>query len=64
MVALYHPRRQEWFEHFNWSDDGTYIEGLTPCGRATVATLKLNKAFAFAVRRSWVSVGWHPPKID
>lgn len=63
-VALYHPRRQQWVEHFNWSDDGTHILGLTPCGRATVETLKLNNAFAVAVRRSWVSVGWHPPKID
>lgn len=62
--ALYHPRQQEWFEHFDWSEDGTHIVGLTPCGRATVEMLKLNNAFAVAVRRSWVSVGWHPPKID
>ncbi|MGB3791011.1 MAG: HNH endonuclease [Phormidesmis sp.] len=63
-VALFHPRRQKWFEHFDWSDDGTHIVGRTPCGRATVETLKLNNSFAVAVRRSWVSVGWHPPKAD
>ena len=63
-VALYHPRRQKWPEHFFWSDEGTHIIGLTPCGRATASTLKLNNPFAVAVRHSWVSVGWHPPQID
>lgn len=63
-VALYHPRQQKWSEHFTWSDDGTHIVGLTPCGRVTVVTLKLNNPFAVAVRRSWVSVGWHPPQLD
>ena len=63
-VALYHPRQQKWPEHFVWSDDGTHILGLTSCGRATVKALKLNNSFAVAVRRSWVSVGWHPPQIS
>ncbi|MEL7356833.1 MAG: HNH endonuclease [Cyanobacteria bacterium J06560_6] len=60
-VALYHPRQQRWAEHFAWSDEGTHIIGLTPCGRATVKALQLNNPFAVAIRRSWVSVGWHPP---
>ena len=63
-VALYHPRKQKWVEHFAWSDDGTCVIGTTPCGRATVATLKLNNPFAIAVRHSWVSVGWHPPSAE
>lgn len=64
MVALYHPRQQKWTKHFVWSDDGTHIIGLTPCGRTTVEALKLNNSFAVAVRRSWISVGWHPPQMD
>ena len=63
-VALFHPRRQKWFEHFGWSDDGTHVVGRSPCGRATVEVLQLNNSFAVAVRRSWVSVGWHPPTTD
>jgi hypothetical protein len=63
-VPLYHPRQQQWTEHFTWSADGTHVIGLTPCGRATVKALKLNNSFAITVRRSWVSVGWHPPSED
>jgi hypothetical protein len=43
------------------AEDGTHIIGRTACGRATVKALKLNHSFAITVRRSWVSVGWHPP---
>ncbi|MEM9946864.1 MAG: HNH endonuclease [Cyanobacteria bacterium P01_D01_bin.36] len=63
-VALYHPRKQTWNDHFAWSNDGTHIVGTTPCGRVTVEILQLNNPFSVAVRRSWVSVGWHPPKSD
>jgi len=39
-VRLFNPRRQRWPEHFEWSEDGTQIVGLTDCGRATVEALK------------------------
>jgi hypothetical protein len=62
-VPLFNPRIQKWTEHFRWSDDGVRIIGLTPIGRATVVALCLNEdAIALEVRRSWVSVGWHPPR--
>lgn len=28
-VPLFHPRRQQWREHFCWSEDGSEIIGLT-----------------------------------
>ena len=61
-VSLFNPRRQRWADHFQWSEDGTQIIGLTPCGRATVETLKMNHLQIVRARRLWVSVGWHPPK--
>ena len=61
LVALFNPRQQVWFDHFSWSEDGTEIVGKTPCGRATVAALKMNSAEIVVARRSWVSVGWWPP---
>ncbi|MBX3084345.1 MAG: HNH endonuclease [Anaerolineae bacterium] len=61
-VALFNPRRQQWKEHFVWSEDGTQIIGLTTCGRATVVTLQLNNVIAVTVRQAWVAAGWHPPK--
>ena len=61
-VALFHPRQQIWREHLAWSQDGTYIVGLTACGRATVVALKLNHPLAVAARAIWVGMGRHPPK--
>ena len=60
-VSLFHPHRQQWEEHFSWSEDGTEIIGLTPVGRATVLTLKMNRPQLTRVRRMWVTMGEHPP---
>lgn len=42
-ARLFHPRRQLWHDHFRWNVDFTRVEGTTPCGRAAVAALKLNR---------------------
>lgn len=60
-VRLWNPRRQDWPEQFAWSDDGTEIIGLTPRGRATVATLRLNRPELMLARSLWVQAGWWPP---
>jgi len=59
--ALFNPRSQHWIDHFQWSEDGTKIEGLTPTGRATVVQLRMNRTAIVAARRRWVASGWHPP---
>ncbi len=60
-VSLFHPLQQRWGEHFQWSEDGSAILGLTPSGRATVVALQLNNFTIVRARRRWVSAGWHPP---
>jgi 5-methylcytosine-specific restriction endonuclease McrA len=35
-VDLFHPRQQQWSEHFTRNDDFTLMIGLSPTGRATV----------------------------
>ena len=62
-VALFNPRSQMWGTHFRWSPEGVYIVGLTPIGRATVETLRLNNELAVEVHRNWTLAGWHPPAI-
>jgi hypothetical protein len=62
VVLLFNPRTQFWNEHFVWSGDGTLILGLTACGRATTAALKLNNDEIVAARKLRVGVGWHPPE--
>ena len=34
-VPLFHPREQQWREHFAWNEDYTLMIELTPTGRAT-----------------------------
>jgi hypothetical protein len=62
LTSLFNPRTQNWAEHFAWSDDGTYINGLTPVGRATIIALQLNAPVRVHARRRWTTAGWHPPK--
>jgi hypothetical protein len=60
-VKLFHPRRQRWSRHFEWSADHLKIDGLTVCGRATIHVLDLNNAEMLQARRTWLIAGWHPP---
>lgn len=60
-VALFNPRQQRWSEHFAWEQNGTYIVGKTPTGRATVQRLKMNLERLVTARRIWVKAGAHPP---
>ena len=64
LVSLFHPQFQVWIEHFAWSEDGAEIIGLTPVGRATTAALKMNRPQVTRVRRMWVKMGEHPPKLE
>ena len=58
-LRLYHPRKQQWHEHFSCSKDHTQIIGLTPVGRATVEALKMN---LLNLRRVLYVLGEHPPR--
>jgi hypothetical protein len=47
-VELFHPRQQEWEQHFRFV--GPRIEGLSVVGRATVAALAMNRPAAIDIR--------------
>lgn len=40
LVRLFHPRKDNWEEHFLWK--GSELEGLTDVGRVTIAVLFIN----------------------
>jgi 5-methylcytosine-specific restriction endonuclease McrA len=63
IVPLFHPRQQNWDEHFAWNNDFTLIIGITPTGRATVELLRLNREGCVNLRRALYALGKHPPKI-
>lgn len=62
-VRLFNPRKQRWGDHFAWSDDFLYVEGLTAVGRATIAALHMNRAGLVNLCRVLCLVDEHPPKI-
>lgn len=59
---LFNPGADSWIDHFRWSNDGVEILGLTAMGRATIATLQMNRPLLIKARRRWVALGWHPPR--
>jgi hypothetical protein len=61
IVRLFHPRRDEWPQHFQW--DGPRLVGITPIGRATIAVLEINLPNRIALRQSLIEEGVFPPSI-
>ncbi|HWQ35811.1 MAG TPA: HNH endonuclease signature motif containing protein [Blastocatellia bacterium] len=61
-APLFNPRKQNWHEHFGWSEDFLTIYGLTATGRATVETLQLNHKQRVNLRRVLCASSEHPPE--
>lgn len=64
LCPLFNPRIDKWAEHFQWSDDDLYIEGITPIGRATANLLKVNREGNINLRRLLKMANLHPPVLD
>ena len=58
VVALFHPRRDVWPDHFRW--EGYTLCGLTAAGRATVTALDLNHPRRITIRHAESILGWFP----
>jgi len=48
VTELFHPRRQNWDEHFEWG--GTRLIGKTATGRTTIRVLDINSDEQIALR--------------
>ena len=62
LVALFHPRRQRWSDHFAWNEDFTMVLGLTSPGRATIEKLQLNRRGLINLRCVLFELHEHPPE--
>jgi hypothetical protein len=60
-VALYHPRRDRWGDHFAWAGGGLFIAGVSPTGRATVERIRLNRRRVVNLRYALITSEVHPP---
>lgn len=61
-VPLYHPREQNWHDHFLWSSDRLQMVGKTATGRATIEALKTNRIGVVNIRKLLLMIGRHPPE--
>ena len=59
-APLFHPRKDNWLDHFSWNDDYSMILGTTPTGRATVEALQLNRPGIINIRNLLRRAGLHP----
>lgn len=64
IASLFHPRQQQWSEHFIWNEDYALVIGMTPTGRATVEALRLNRSGVINIRKILCLIGKHPPPVE
>jgi hypothetical protein len=55
LVPLFHPRRDDWNEHFYWM--GPRLVGKTGIGRATIAVLSINLPVRVSARETMIQEG-------
>lgn len=58
LAPLFHPRQQNWLQHFAWDETFTMVIGLTPTGRATIVLLKMNRPRLTNLRQLWAKLGY------
>jgi hypothetical protein len=60
VVALFHPRRDQWDDHFRLDAETGVLLGLTPIGRATLNRLQINSSIQVAARQRWIRLQLYP----
>lgn len=60
-VRLFHPRQDNWTEHFAVDEVSLFtLQGNTPIGRATVSQLRMNSRLQLAARAQWIELRLFP----
>ena len=59
-ARLFHPRQDQWSEHFQVDRETGLIQGSTSVGRATVARLQMNSPAQMTARRQWIRLKLFP----
>jgi len=58
VIRLFHPRRDNWEEHFEWR--GASLVGRTPIGRVTVDVLEINLPHRIRLREMLIAESVFP----
>jgi len=59
IVRLFHPRNDDWNEHFAWA--GPELKAKSPIGRVTLYVLGINLPHRVAFRQLLIDEGVFPP---
>ena len=59
-VRLFHPRLDNWQDHFEVDIETARILGRTEIGRATISCLKINSPRQMQARFEWIQSGLFP----
>ncbi len=59
-VRLFHPRQDDWENHFCFNTETGEIQGLTAIGRASVARLRMNTQSQLTARLFWMRLEVFP----
>lgn len=59
-VRLFHPRQDQWSDHFQVDAESGKIMGITATGKVTVEYLEMNSASQVAARQLWIRLGLFP----
>ena len=59
-VRLYHPRQDNWEQHFSIDVETGEFQGSTAIGRATIARLDMNHPTQLFARQLWMRLGLFP----
>lgn len=60
LTRLYHPRQDQWEEHFQVKVETGEIQGYTAIGRATILRLDMNHPTQLFARQLWIRLGIFP----
>jgi HNH endonuclease len=56
-VRFFHPRKEQWTEHFQVDAQSGKIIEITPVGAVTVAYLEMNSSAQVTARLLWIRLG-------
>jgi len=59
-VRLFHPRQNQWDDHFQVDSDSGTLAAKRPIGRVTIACLEMNSQAQVTARQLWIRLGLFP----
>jgi HNH endonuclease len=59
-VRFFHPRQDQWNEHFQVNSESATIVGVDSIGRATIDSLEMNSPAQIVARELWIRLSIFP----